>query len=116
MRLSYRFAVGIITFAHAQRYFSTIRALICDCSRGSSKNSLSTIATEHARATCEAHRTYLLLLLQRYVSVLLWRVFVTLGFKHFERLDQLLTCLTWLDDGINVSALRSNIGIGHTLP
>jgi hypothetical protein len=43
MRFFCFLAVGIMTFAHAQKYFAMIRALITDCSLDTSKKLWSTV-------------------------------------------------------------------------
>ena len=47
--------------------------------------------------------------------MLLWRILVTFGFEHCQRLDQLLARVARLDNGIHKSALGHDIGIREAL-
>ena len=53
--------------------------------------------------------------LERYIPVLLGRVFVPLGFQHLQRLDQLFACLARLDDSIHESAVGGDVGVGEAV-
>src|SRR2546422_6058399 len=53
---------------------------------------------------------------QRDIAVLVFRVGVALGFQGAERGDELGAGLRGLDDGVNVAALGSNVGIGEAFP
>ena len=53
--------------------------------------------------------------LQRYIPMLLRRVFVPLGLQHLQRLDQLLAGLARLNHGIDESAIGGNVGIGEAV-
>src|SRR5438874_11991186 len=50
----------MMTFAHAQKYFETILALICDCSSDSSKNEKSVIQEQVQATQSKSNRIALL--------------------------------------------------------
>src|SRR6516162_5242584 len=52
---------------------------------------------------------------QRYVPVFLRRVFVALVFQHIQSLDQLAAGVAGADDGVEVSALGGDVGIGEAV-
>src|SRR6185437_4634555 len=47
--------------------------------------------------------------------MLLRRVFIPLGLKHLQRINQFFASLAWLNDSIHISTLGGDIGIGETL-
>src|SRR6202008_780803 len=48
-------------------------------------------------------------------SVLLWRVLVALRLQHFERLNQLLSRFTRLNDRVEESAVSGNVGVSEAV-
>jgi hypothetical protein len=49
--------------------------------------------------------------LQRYIPMLLRRIFAALGFQHRQRLNQLLSRLVGLDDGVDEATVRATVSI-----
>src|SRR2546423_5975371 len=68
----------------------------------------SSEATESHMAAPEQH-SVLAGRSQRYIPMLLRRIFVALGFEHFQRLDQLLAGVAGLDDGVHETALGCDV-------
>ena len=49
---------------------------------------------------------------QRYIPVLLGRVFVALGLQHFQSVNELLAGFARLDDGVHVAVLGGDVRVG----
>src|SRR5579863_8808018 len=47
--------------------------------------------------------------------MLLRRILVPLGLKHFQGLNQLLPRLAWLDHSVHVTALSSDVGVSKAV-
>jgi hypothetical protein len=46
--------------------------------------------------------------------MLLWRIFIPLGLKHLQRINDSFARVSGLDHGIHVAAFSGNVGVGKT--
>src|SRR5437660_11956805 len=53
--------------------------------------------------------------LQRNVSMLFGRIFVTLGLEHLQGVNDSLAGIAWTDHAVNISSLRGDIRIGKAV-
>src|ERR1041385_4542526 len=53
--------------------------------------------------------------LQRYIPMLLWRIFIALGLEHLQRVDQLFARFLWADHSVDVATFGGNVRAGKAV-
>src|ERR1700733_3935259 len=101
---------------HNSSQFSNIRPRgLKDKRRWGEKAIMARLRERNGAPVCWRYSKPVPRRLQRYIAMLLGRVFVAFGLQHGQGLNQLLAGLARRDDGINEAAIGSDVGAGEAV-